>query len=235
MSNGWSFWLKRSFPVAAGILLIAVQPWGWKVGIPIGVLLWMGIIRWLRRLSEDWIEHNRVETARHQLTQLRRQRHDWMNHIQVLLGYASLNKTDRITIYLRQLTEQLEMERKLAQVKHPLLALSLVTIQRRHPEWRWTLELDSVDQLPEQRADQIRKVLEEVAGWLNPWASQEVPDLYCRLSGQEDGVQIFFHPEWDAETVPASEWCALREQIKIYGGSMDSTDRDTNITIQISG
>lgn len=195
----------------------------------------MGIIRWLRRLSEDWIEHNRVETARHQLTQLRRQRHDWMNHIQVLLGYASLNKTDRITIYLRQLTEQLEMERKLAQVKHPLLALSLVTIQRRHPEWRWTLELESVDQLPEQRADQIRKVLEEVAGWLNPWASQEVPDLYCRLSGQEDGVQIFFHPEWDAETVPASEWCALREQIKIYGGSMDSTDRDTNITIQISG
>jgi len=54
---------------------------------------------------------------------LRWQRHDFLNHFQVIGGYLQLNKNERALAYLKQSVARSEHTGKLMQLKHPALAL----------------------------------------------------------------------------------------------------------------
>ncbi|WP_258360314.1 Spo0B domain-containing protein [Moorella sulfitireducens] len=62
---------------------------------------------------------------------LRWQRHDFLNHLQVISGYIQLQKSDRALTYLQEVTAGLEQLGRLMHLKQPHLALvSLMKIEQ---------------------------------------------------------------------------------------------------------
>lgn len=238
---GWGFWLKWVTPLGVGILLLSVQPWGWPVGLALGLVLitvtlwWMGC--WFRQLERHFQEENACE----QLELLHRQRHDWMNHLQVLIGFSSLNKPERILPYLQGLVDRLELERQGSRVKNPSLALGLTLLNQRYPEWRWTLEIGGeVDHLPKNVAGQTCEILEKTAVWLKPFAQGEgdLKDLYLQLFLDQGTLLFRYMPEWEEEKgFPPGEWEQLRAMIKVCGGEpvLRDSGRSFDIRVPVEG
>ncbi len=94
------FGLQIAF-LAMGVLLLSVYSGDWRVGLALGVgwlLVAAGWMRtWMRRLEKQ----DRERSVREQLELLSWQRHDWLNHLQVLMGFTSLNKPERMSSIAR--------------------------------------------------------------------------------------------------------------------------------------
>jgi hypothetical protein len=85
---------------------------------------------------------------------LSRQRHDWMNHVQVLMGYQSMKKTERIQSYLQKLVHEATKERTISEIRYPPLAVALLTLSYRYQQWDWNVKVESKFQLPNQEDEQ---------------------------------------------------------------------------------
>lgn len=231
MPKGFSFGLQIAF-LAMGVLLLSVYSGDWRVGLALGVgwlLVAAGWMRtWMRRLEKQ----DRERSVREQLELLSWQRHDWLNHLQVLMGFTSLNKPERMSSYLQELVHRLEIT---SQVEPPQLALRLALLRRDHPEWQWVLEVEEgLGPLKEKAADQIGWILEATAVWLKPFAEEqgEVRELYLQLSQNPEGWLLRFRPEGE-EKYPTGEWQQLREKIKAYGGEAMLGDSGRFFDIQV--
>lgn len=55
----------------------------------------------------------------------REQRHDFLNHFQVLLGYLQLNKPDRAVTYIKQITGEMQELSSVAKLENPYLVVAL--------------------------------------------------------------------------------------------------------------
>ncbi|WP_264188325.1 Spo0B domain-containing protein [Halobacillus litoralis] len=67
---------------------------------------------------------------------LRHKRHDWMNQIQLLQGYASLGKQDRLLQQMEEVKEEAEEERKLLNSDADHFSLWLITFNWIHKTYR---------------------------------------------------------------------------------------------------
>lgn len=68
----------------------------------------------------------------------RRQRHNFMNHLQVLYGYAQLNRLDAMGDYFNRLVQNLVQQSQLNRLADPRLALTLL-------RWSIVAEDEGVD------------------------------------------------------------------------------------------
>ncbi|MFD1395298.1 Spo0B domain-containing protein [Kroppenstedtia eburnea] len=219
MPKGFSFWLQM-ISLAVAVLLLSVHPWDWRVGLASGLGLLVVAGGWMRTQIRRLERQHRERAAREQLELLSLQRHDWLNHLQVLLGFTTLNKAERIAPYLQELVKRLDIERVSSQVEPPELALKLALLNRDHPEWHWVVEVgEELGPLKGNAADRIGWILEQTATWLKPFAGEagEVKELYLQLSGYQGGFLLQFRPEGE-EKYPTGEWQQLREKIKACGG-----------------
>ncbi len=57
---------------------------------------------------------------------IRRQRHNFMNHLQVLYGYAQLNRIDAMGDYFNRLVQNLVQQSQLSGLADPSLAIALL-------------------------------------------------------------------------------------------------------------
>ncbi|PTX59405.1 sensor kinase SpoOB-type protein [Melghirimyces profundicolus] len=236
MAYGWSVWLKRAVPLGGGLLLLSVQPWGWPVGIPMGLSLFAVILWGLRHQEREWEERTRRDRIRSQLRLISRQRHDCMNHIQVLLGYVSLGRTERIAPYLQELSERLTMEREASRVGSPSLALALITLNQRFPEWRWVTDIDEeAARLPQGLGECARLSLMETAGWLQEYAESdtEPADVYLKLIRKNGDLRLTLQPEWEPASVKTGDWEGLREKLSSEGIILESSGPEEGIRIRI--
>ncbi|EST56562.1 sporulation protein [Brevibacillus panacihumi W25] len=79
------------------------------------------------------------------LTILNRQRHDWLNHVQVLLGYLHLNRTDQGEAHLKRIAEIAMQESLIARLNNSLLSVFFLTFNALNKEM--LLEVDVCDQV----------------------------------------------------------------------------------------
>ncbi len=73
---------------------------------------------------------------------LRHKRHDWMNQIQLVQGYASMGKMERVKEHLRQIVDQAEHERRLLNCKADNFSLWLFTFNWSYNQYQLTYLLD---------------------------------------------------------------------------------------------
>ncbi len=77
---------------------------------------------------------------------LNQQRHDWLNHVQVLLGYLRLGRPEEGEAYLKRVTEETRQESLIARINCPLLSVFFLTFNALHNDLRLETEVcDHVD------------------------------------------------------------------------------------------
>lgn len=131
---------------------------------------------------------------------LNQQRHDWLNHFQVLHGYLRLGKTLEGEAYLRQLTEAIQSDSRIARINCPRLAVFFLTFNFLHRDIR--LQVDVQEQLDLSRLhieqerfsrfviDLVLTIQQHVVDDL-----QEQPRLLVSLAEQPGYVAIGFYLE----------------------------------------
>lgn len=82
-----------------------------------------------------------IEEADTLLTILNHQRHDWLNHFQVLLGYLRLGQPEKGENYLQRVTELAHQESALARIKCPPLSVFFLTFRTLHNDLHLEVEL----------------------------------------------------------------------------------------------
>ncbi|WP_231572563.1 Spo0B domain-containing protein [Halobacillus sp. BBL2006] len=70
------------------------------------------------------------------ITLLRHKRHDWMNQIQLIQGYASLGKQERLMDQIEELITESEYERKLLNSNAVQFPLWLLSFNWNHEQFR---------------------------------------------------------------------------------------------------
>ncbi|SFA69022.1 stage 0 sporulation protein B (sporulation initiation phosphotransferase) [Lentibacillus halodurans] len=114
---------------------------------------------------------------------LRHYRHDLMNHLQIVQGYLSMGKTDKVQKKVKNYLQQLQEESKLVNLNAPFFALYLLQFGSLHMNFRLTYHihtenknLQSVDQL---LTDYCKQVMEKIK---NATDETELYELDVRLS-----------------------------------------------------
>ncbi|MBM7554628.1 Spo0B domain-containing protein [Thalassobacillus pellis] len=78
---------------------------------------------------------------------LRHARHDWMNQLQLIQGYASMGKEGKMKDKINEVIASAEDERRLMNIKAPYLTLWLISFNWDHPYYRlsYKVNVDDVD------------------------------------------------------------------------------------------
>lgn len=167
MPDRWRAWFKPAIPAGIGLVAMIAYPWPWWGKMTLGAVVLAGIAwaQWMAgRIAERTIRVREAEAA---LGWLSRLRHDWLNEIQVILGYCAMNKTDRIRPYLLRLVEELEQERSLSRISHPLLAMALIQLRYHVPGWRWQIDFRAETAVSDQQGDDAAVFAENLAECLS--------------------------------------------------------------------
>lgn len=61
----------------------------------------------------------------------REQRHDFLNHIQVILGYLQLNKADRAVTYIKKVNEEMLEFSPVTKLENPFLVMTLIQVYQK--------------------------------------------------------------------------------------------------------
>lgn len=96
-------------------------------------------IRWGKMSEQAKLFTQQVDLL---LDLLNQQRHDWLNHFQVLLGYLRLGKTQEGEAYLRQVTEAIQSDSRIARMNCPLLAVFFLTFNFLHHDFQLQVEAE---------------------------------------------------------------------------------------------
>lgn len=226
MTQGWWAWLKPLSPAVLCLIFSAVQPWGWRAGIVLGAVGVFALIMGVRHLYEREQAHFRIREAKTSLNLLGRKRHDWMNHIQVIMGYLSMKQSDRIRPYLERLVQQAQWERRLSQVNHPPLAVALVSLPHRFPEWNWQVEIgESFQTIPPAEGERICRMVEETAEEMERMAPPDhrTTVRFCFDKG-EYGLIFSVNVSRAREVLQKNDWERLKKQIEAWQGRFQKFD-----------
>lgn len=200
MRRDWIRALQFFSPMILLMLGWVFQPFG-KIGalfffLATSIAWAAGLYFFLRRKHEQML----VAEAEWLKEVLSRQRHDLMNHVQILMGYQSLKKPERITAYLQKLIQTATHERTISEIGYAPLAVSLLTLDQRYKQWAMSVEVENSLQLP-TLVDERRllKTLDTSFAWLDQ-----------TMDGRWDGHRVELHLyQGDAEV--ACEIQLLRE------------------------
>ncbi|WP_042146147.1 Spo0B domain-containing protein [Paucisalibacillus sp. EB02] len=72
---------------------------------------------------------------------LRLQRHDLMNDLQIVHGYLSMGKTDKVKSKVNNIIDNLNQERKLMNINCPKFALWLIQVKLHHKHIQFTYDI----------------------------------------------------------------------------------------------
>ncbi|OYD08244.1 Spo0B domain-containing protein [Paludifilum halophilum] len=218
MEDGWTYGFKHFAPACGFILLMALQPWGWSVGVPLGFLTVCMLLRGWKRFGRALEKQCRLRNADETLQLLSRHRHDWMNHVQVVTGYASMGQAQRIPPYLEKQVNRLQEERLISRVEPSFLALTLVTLPQEYPEWQWEIHVDeSARRLTFRDGERIQAALKEVLSRLTPFSGdgEDPAEIWLRLWKEGKEVRLTLDPELPVDHLPSTiDREELRDRIK---------------------
>lgn len=212
----------RLSPVAAVILFLSIQPWGWQIGLPIALFGLGWLVYGLFSFSYYLQKEARKQIAREKLTLLSQKRHDWMNHVQVLMAFKTVRRTEQIQPYLQRLVHQAAAERQLGDVKYPLLALTLVQLPSQYPEWQWSILSDSSFHLSEIEEEQVVNLIRVITSQLNsipPPEGEPEMKIILAMEGRQPLIHLVSDQSiWEEHLSEQMKQGKLGEELQKYGG-----------------
>ena len=97
----------------------------------------------------------------HIISLLRNYRHDWLNHMQVILGYVSLKKLDNISGYINHVHQEAVQHTLISKLQGKNLAVFLYMLPLQYPKIQVQLELsEELTYIDFQKEDWILETLQ---------------------------------------------------------------------------
>jgi len=179
------------------------------------------------RKQEKWQSINNEElnpniTCDQQIVELMKiYRHDWLNHLQVILGYVSLKKTDQITAYVNKINQEAKQRSIISNLKNVDIAAFLYMLPIRYPCLKVELEVDEHIRLTQQEIEgnsfihTLKSFIELFNSSIN---DNEVGSgtLILAIVDTEQGLNITFEYEGEVTQI-------LKENILSIGNACDSS------------
>lgn len=229
MQFDWKTGLPPFF--ATGVMLIGwvVQPWGKLGNILFFFLTGLTVILGILLLQKKNHELHTIREAEKVKRVLSMQRHDFLNHVQVLMGYQTLKKPERIASYLQKLVQEAGHERNISEIHYPPLAVTLLTLSHEYKQWDWNVRINDRFQLPSM--DQEKDVLSLIQAffpWLANWAKSHSDWTKIRLALSQEDQQAFltvemFSDDGSIVSFPVSEmdWEQINKELKKWKGQVE--------------
>ncbi len=121
--NGyWSFsgmdhQLQISMKYITGFSLVAGIVLGFASIYLIKEIVWLA-----KKEQEAEVSRAHLEDSKELIDVLRTHRHDYLNHLQVIMGCIQLGKQDNAIAYIKDVTESMKTESSLSNLEHPEVA-----------------------------------------------------------------------------------------------------------------
>jgi hypothetical protein len=117
-------------------------------------------------LSKSEIQEVKEIEALRIIKILSHQRHDWMNHVQIIFGYLTLKKYEKIKEFLGTLSQQSNEERLISDLRYAPLAVFLLTLPYQFIQWTIKVKLMNMfnSTIPEEKT--LLSILELFYLWL---------------------------------------------------------------------
>ena len=127
-------------------------------------------------------------------------RHDWMNDLQLLLGYVQLRKYDKIAQYVDMLKQRMAEESRVSKLGHPGLIEALLTYKTRNKPYEFVLRIgqtdteDLRDAAPVLNAAErvVRRLLTGFEASALRGESGDENRLECSVETKPKGVMVLF-------------------------------------------
>ncbi|MGX9706714.1 Spo0B domain-containing protein [Laceyella tengchongensis] len=172
---------------------------------------------------------------------LSHERHDALNHIQVMMGYIMLNKTDRIKAYLEQWVERAKQERMLSEFQYAPLAVALLTLKHRFKHWdlhvSMSEEMKAMSQADEKR---LLSAMNAVLAWMEKKLAHEKSYLSVTLSLMQemDNVVLEVEVTSDGEDMvtlfgSAEDWRELQRTVCRWRGSCNLMSHGKGLKLEL--
>lgn len=100
-----------------------------------------------RRAIRHMMDELQREKEREFMRAIGQYRHDWMNDLQVLFGYVSLKKYDKLTPYLEKIKSKLSEESHIANIGHTSLSLLLMSYRLYSQDYELIVSMDGTSKL----------------------------------------------------------------------------------------
>ncbi|MFV9510890.1 Spo0B domain-containing protein [Tepidibacillus sp. LV47] len=156
-----------------------------------------------------------------EISLLRYYRHDCLNHLQVILGYAYLKKIDKIISYISQVREEARQHTLISKLNHHDLAVFLYMLPIDYPKIHVQLELS--EDLPtidfQKDGSIILQTLQSIFCHLQRHTLDEyyIHSLILAMNRLEN--QIVVNIEYEGNFAPYyEEVTKIGEQVKQQGG-----------------
>ncbi|WP_170287600.1 Spo0B domain-containing protein [Aquibacillus halophilus] len=103
---------------------------------------------------------------------LRYYRHDWMNTVQLLMGYTSLGKMDKVQEKLKESVDIAEQERKLVNLDIPKTAIWVISFNWRFDNFRIDYKVEIDNKNLSNFDEKLHQQLEEITELLTTYATK---------------------------------------------------------------
>ncbi len=155
------------------------------------------------------------EQRHHFLESLRLQRHDWLNHVQVIMGYLKLKRYDLCEEYMLKVTEMTNNESRIAALGHDGLEAFLLTYPALHKEMKLEFQVPELINLTAFGHDEKQRFYFLVRGIIETYREFSQPNdglpnsLVIELQALDHA--LFLAVEYEGRLQEAACLEALRE------------------------
>ncbi|WP_339059908.1 Spo0B domain-containing protein [Tepidibacillus marianensis] len=154
---------------------------------------------------------------------LRNYRHDWLNHMQVILGYVSLRKSDKIAGYITQVHEEARQHTLISKLGPIDLVVFLYMVPVEYPRINLQLELSenltTVDF--EKIGADLLQLLKRIFDYLESYSLDEHQIHALILSMNRLEKQLVVNIEYEGNFEPYySFMMTVGEKLKQQGGEI---------------
>lgn len=128
-------------------------------------------------------------------------RHDWMNQLQILHGYASMGKVDKVQEKLQGVIQEAHEESKLMKLQSPHFALWVIQFNTQFKQFRLTYNIERQHNLASYDQDLMvnsQKVVHIFKEFINPLklymvtltiSGQDKPEIMLSFEGEVDNEE----------------------------------------------
>ncbi|WP_366924099.1 Spo0B domain-containing protein [Metallumcola ferriviriculae] len=139
------------------------------------------------------------------LTLLRGQKHDFLNHLQVISGLIQLGKSDQALNYIKTSITEINRDGSVAKLADSRMALFMVLLQREAKDKGVPLDIKVAESgahlIPTATsAGAVRALAGEIIATLSTSAGKgNTVSAYISIAGQDKNMtmELIIHPVWD--------------------------------------